>query len=109
MKTKLLTICLLLVNSQVFAGCHDDLDISWNYMQRDIDVPYIKWTIKNKTKSPITIVDVGLYANDNETVMKEERVNAFIKPFGKKEIMMFVIDYNLDVAGYAFTSCRYGK
>ena len=52
---------------------------------------------------------MGLFANDTETVMKEERKNLFIRPFGKIKTGIFVHDLNLDVAGYAFTSCRYGK
>ena len=31
-----------------------------------------------------------------------------IKPFGVKEISVYVGDLNLDVSGSGFTSCRYG-
>ena len=109
MKTKLLTICLFLFTSQVFAECHDDLDIKSSYMNIGTIVVGIDFVIKNKTKNPITITNVGLFANGTEIVMKEERKDLFIQPFGKKETFISVHDLNLDVAGYTFTSCRYGK
>ena len=107
MKTKLLAICLFLVTSQVFADCSDDLDVESSYKYLNSSIPQIRFIIKNKTKNLIIINHVGLWANDNETVMRQNKIDILIQPFGKSEAAVFVHDLNLDVAGKRFYSCAY--
>ena len=89
-----------------FAGhCGHDLDRDWEWGSGKT---YMVWTIKNKTNKSIVITSVGLWAKDNETEMLRKKKEYYIKPFGVKEISVYVGDLNLDVSGSGFTSCRYG-
>ena len=86
-------------------NCGHDLDRSWEWSSGKT---HMLWTIKNKTNKSIVITSVGLWAKDNKTEMLRKKKEYYIKPFGVKEIRVYVGDLNLDVSGSGFTSCRYG-
>ena len=87
-------------------SCHDDIDTSWRYSN---DKTSIIWTRKNKTKNSIIITGQGLWAKNNKTVMIKTTKEILVKPFEVKTSQIYLGNLNLDVAGSAFSSCKYGS
>jgi len=107
----------LLISSNSWANhCGHDVDRSWIYTQNysskyRVDksrAKYAYWTFKNKTNKQITIQSIGLWSA-GRIIMKEQKVNKYLKPFGIINAKMYVGDLNLDVAGSGFSRCNYGK
>ena len=125
-------ICLIILKFFLFtattaiAGCNDDTDRSWSWTKSSNltwdmisqtskfqyttkqNARYMVWTFKNKTNNKITIKRIGLYAKGNQTVMKERKVDLYLKPFGVRNATMYVGDLNLDVSASGFSTCIYG-
>ena len=110
MKTKLLTICLLLITSQVFADCHDDLRGStfkrWDDFHDNPTLIFVRF--KNSSKNTIKIHSYGFFASDNKTVMKENITNStVVEPFSILPGLLEIKMLNMDVQGKYFISCSY--
>ena len=114
MKTKLLTICLLLFTSQVFADCYDDLKGS--EFRIDINIHgNPQWafaTFRNSSKNKILIQNWGFFAKDNKTIMAGQRLDMTVDPFSIAPFGMFagVIDIktlNMHAKGNYFINCKY--
>ena len=104
MKTKLLTICLLLFTSQVFAGCRDDFDGSWTNI-RNITYNYV---VRSKTDKTITLTRFIIWKKGGgDEYMHEEDVNIKLKPYGKISGSIYVGNLNLHYAGGIGFACRY--
>ena len=97
--------------------CGHDTDRSWFYtknysskyaVNKSNSPKYARWTFKNKTNKQITIQSIGLWSK-GRMIMKEQKVNKYLKPFGIINVRMYVGDLNLDVAGSGFSRCNYGK
>ena len=110
MKTKLLTICLLLFSSQVFADCNDDLRGSeFERWDDPFGIPtYIFVNFKNSSKNTIKIHSYGFFASDNKTVMKEKITKTtVVEPFSTLPGVLDIKMLNMDVQGKYFISCSY--
>lgn len=117
-KVLILTTFLILIgNTGLYANhCGHDTTRSWkftstynsSYAVNKSRAKYALWTFKNKTNKQITIKSIGLWSTNRE-IMKEQKFDKYLKPFGVIELKMYVGDLNLDVSGSGFSRCTYGK
>lgn len=110
MKIKLITICLLLFTSQVFADCYDDLKGSEFWIHKNIHgTPKVAFaTFRNSSKKEILIQNWGFFAKDNKTIMAGQIVDMTVKPFGIAPYGMIDIEtLNMHAKGNYFINCKY--
>ena len=117
-KVLILTTFLILIgNTGLYANHCGHTTRSWvkftstynsSYAVNKSRAKYALWTFKNKTNKQITIKSIGLWSTNRE-IMKEQKFDKYLKPFGVIELKMYVGDLNLDVSGSGFSRCTYGK
>ena len=104
MKSKLLTICLLLITSKVFASCQDDLSQSWTNTRNQT----YNYVVRSKTDKTITLTRFIIFKKGGGgEYMHEKEVNIKLKPYGLESGSIWVGDLNLHYAGGTGFACKY--
>ena len=105
MKTKLLTICLLIFTSQVSANCYNNIDVDVEWYQ--INKTY-KFNFKSKTNRPILISSIRVIAKDkNKTAITLNRKEYLLGAYKILGVGLSVSDVNIEYIGGTKWDCRY--
>ena len=87
-----------------FAGCTDDIDVSWNYLPGKVQISFEFLNNKNKK---IKITEVRLFTIEKEIARTLKPYKGVLIPFGKMQILFPTFDLNTNIINSAGYTCEY--
>ena len=114
---KLLGIMVLglLLSSNAFAGCRDDVEMKWSIK----DDRFVRFTFLNNSNNTINVYEYGILTPDSKLIKKNKKSDiktlggmpvvdgTILRNFGREVRDMNVIDININMIQYAYYQCKY--